>query len=167
MPAHMGKSRPEFWPAPSPVLHTRFRPTAAASVRRDSWPDQRAARPACRNRVHMARNPPRSAKSNAGDRKGVSENASRDALNGRIGLFGRAIRPGRSTTLGPETEIVWKIAFGCFSVTEGTPNGECRVIIRRRADRPAKTPALPGDQRVAASIRLIASITRFVASANR
>ena len=46
----------------------------------------------------MTRNPPRSAKSNAGDRKGVSENASRDALSGRIGLFGRAIRPARSTT---------------------------------------------------------------------
>ncbi len=76
----------------------------------------------------MTRNPPRSAKSNAGDRKGVFENASRDALNGRIGLFGRAIRPTRSTTRGPETEIAWNVAFGCFSVTEGKPNGECRMI---------------------------------------
>jgi hypothetical protein len=57
----------------------------------------------------------------------VSENASRDALNGRIGLFGRAIRPARSTTRGPETEIAWKAAFGCFSVTGGKPNGECRL----------------------------------------
>ena len=28
----------------------------------------------------------------------MSENASRDALSGRVGLFGRAIRPARSTT---------------------------------------------------------------------
>ncbi len=74
----------------------------------------------------MTRNPPRSAKSNAGDRKGVSENASRDALSGRIGLFGRAIRPARSTTRGSEAEIAWKVAFGCFSLTGGKPNGECR-----------------------------------------
>ena len=77
----------------------------------------------------MTRNPPRSAKSNAGDRKGVSENASRDALSGRIGLFGRAIRPARSTTRGSEAEIAWKVAFGCFSLTGGKPNGECRVNI--------------------------------------
>jgi hypothetical protein len=75
----------------------------------------------------MTRNPPKSAKSNAGDRKGVSENAPRDALNGRIGLFGRAIRSARSTTRGPETEIAWKAAFGCFSVTGYKPNGECRL----------------------------------------
>ena len=75
----------------------------------------------------MTRNPPRSAKSNAGDRKGVSENASRDALSGRIGLFGRAIRPARSTTRGSEAEIAWKVAFGCFSLTGGKPNGECRL----------------------------------------
>ena len=75
----------------------------------------------------MTRNPPRSAKSNAGDRKGVSENASRDALSGRIGLFGRAIRPARSTTRGSEAEIAWKAAFGCFSLTGGKPNGECRM----------------------------------------
>ena len=48
-------------------------------------------------------------------------------LNGRIGLFGRAIRPARSTTRGPETEIAWNVAFGCFSVTGGKPNGECRL----------------------------------------
>ena len=59
----------------------------------------------------------------------MSENASRDALNGRIGLFGRAIRPARSTTRGPETEIAWKIAFGCFSVMGGKPNGECRLML--------------------------------------
>ena len=76
----------------------------------------------------MTRNPPRSAKSNAGDRKGVSENASGDALSGRIGLFGRAIRPARSTTRGSEAEIAWKVAFGCFSLTGGKPNGECRFI---------------------------------------
>ena len=78
----------------------------------------------------MTRNPPRSAKSNAGDRKGVSENASRDALSGRIGLFGRAIRPARSTTRGSEAEIAWKVAFGCFSLTGGKPNGECRFNLR-------------------------------------
>ncbi len=110
--------------------------TAAASVRRDSRPDQRAARSACRNRVHMTRNPPRSAKSNAGDRKGVSENASRDALSGRIGLFGRAIRPARSTTRGSEAEIAWKVAFGCFSLTGGKPNGECRVSSPSAQNRP-------------------------------
>ena len=76
----------------------------------------------------MTRNPPRSAKSNAGDRKDVSENASRDALSGRIGLFGRAIRPARSTTRGSEAEIAWKVAFGCFSLTGGKPNGECRLL---------------------------------------
>ena len=76
----------------------------------------------------MTRNPPRSAKSNAGDRKGVSENASRDALSGRIGLFGRAIRPARSTTRGSEAEIAWNVAFGCFSLTGGKPNGECRIV---------------------------------------
>ena len=57
----------------------------------------------------------------------MSENASRDALSGRIGLFGRAIRPARSTTRGSEAEIAWKVAFGCFSLTGGKPNGECRV----------------------------------------
>ena len=61
----------------------------------------------------------------------MSENASRDALSGRIGLFGRAIRPARSTTRGSEAEIAWKVAFGCFSLTGGKPNGECRVIVRR------------------------------------
>ena len=89
----------------------------------------------------MTRNPPRSAKSNAGDRKGVSENASRDALSGRIGLFGRAIRPARSTTRGSEAEIAWKVAFGCFSLTGGKPNGECRLIytvtITPRSEREA------------------------------
>ena len=79
----------------------------------------------------MTRNPPRSAKSNAGDRKGVSENASRDALSGRIGLFGRAIRPARSTTRGSEAGIAWKVAFGCFSLTGGKPNGECRMKFLR------------------------------------
>ena len=59
----------------------------------------------------------------------MSENASRDALSGRIGLFGRAIRPARSTTRGSEAEIAWKVAFGCFSLTGGKPNGECRVNI--------------------------------------
>ena len=54
----------------------------------------------------MTRNPPRSAKSNAG----------------------RAIRPARSTTRGSEAEIAWKVAFGCFSLTGGKPNGECRLI---------------------------------------
>ena len=58
----------------------------------------------------------------------MSENASRDALSGRIGLFGRAIRPARSTTRGSEAEIAWKVAFGCFSLTGGKPNGECRLI---------------------------------------
>ena len=48
-------------------------------------------------------------------------------LNGRIGLFGRAIRRARSTTRGPETEIAWKVAFGCFSVSGGKLNGECRL----------------------------------------
>ena len=57
----------------------------------------------------------------------MSENASRDALSGRIGLFGRAIRPARSTTRGSEAEIAWKVAFGCFSLTGGKPNGECRL----------------------------------------
>ena len=57
----------------------------------------------------------------------MSENASRDALSGRIGLFGRAIRPARSTTRGSEAEIAWNVAFGCFSLTGGKPNGECRV----------------------------------------
>ncbi len=75
----------------------------------------------------MTRNPPRSAKFNAGDRKGVSENVSKDALNDRIRLFGRTIRPARSTTRGPEAEIAWNVAFGCFSVTGGKPNGECRI----------------------------------------
>ena len=57
----------------------------------------------------------------------MSENASGDALSGRIGLFGRAIRPARSTTRGSEAEIAWKVAFGCFSLTGGKPNGECRL----------------------------------------
>ena len=57
----------------------------------------------------------------------MSENASRDALSGRIGLFGRAIRPARSTTRGSEAEIAWNVAFGCFSLTGGKPNGECRL----------------------------------------
>ncbi len=48
------------------------------------------------------------------------------AASGRIGLFGRAIRPARSTTRGSEAEIAWKVAFGCFSLTGGKPNGECR-----------------------------------------
>ena len=48
-------------------------------------------------------------------------------LSGRIGLFGRAIRPARSTTRGSEAEIAWKAAFGCFSLTGGKPNGECRM----------------------------------------
>ena len=59
----------------------------------------------------------------------MSENASGDALSGRIGLFGRAIRPARSTTRGSEAEIAWKVAFGCFSLTGGKPNGECRFTI--------------------------------------
>ena len=59
----------------------------------------------------------------------MSENASGDALSGRIGLFGRAIRPARSTTRGSEAEIAWKVAFGCFSLTGGKPNGECRLSI--------------------------------------
>ena len=44
-----------------------------------------------------------------------------------IDMFGRAIRPARSTTRGSEAEIAWKVAFGCFSLTGGKPNGECRV----------------------------------------
>ena len=71
----------------------------------------------------------------------MSENASRDALSGRIGLFGRAIRPARSTTRGSEAEIAWKVAFGCFSLTGGKPNGECRLIytvtITPRSEREA------------------------------
>ena len=64
----------------------------------------------------------------------MSENASRDALSGRIGLFGRAIRPARSTTRGSEAEIAWKVAFGCFSLTGGKPNGECRLkVIAQRS----------------------------------
>ena len=60
----------------------------------------------------------------------MSENASRDALSGRIVLFGRAIRPARSTTRGSEAEIAWNVAFGCFSLTGGKPNGECRLKIK-------------------------------------
>ena len=36
--------------------------------------------------------------------------------------------PARSTTRGSEAEIAWKVAFGCFSLTGGKPNGECRLI---------------------------------------
>ena len=57
------------------------------------------------------------------------ERKSNGLLSGRIGLFGRAIRPARSTTRGSEAEIAWNVAFGCFSLTGGKPNGECRVML--------------------------------------
>ncbi len=70
---------------------------------------------------------PRSAASNAGDGKAVSENGRRGTANGRVGRFGRSLRPARSISRGPEAEIAWKVAFSGHTLTEGIPYGECRL----------------------------------------
>ncbi len=62
-----------------------------------------------------------------GDGRGVSGNAPRDTTNGRIVLFGRAMRPAGNATRGPEAEIAWKVAFRSRTLTGCKPHGECRL----------------------------------------
>ena len=84
----------------------------------------------------MTKTPSRSPKFNAGDGKGVSENAPRGTANGRINLLGRIMRLAHSIPRGPKTEIALKVAFGCFSVVEAAPNDGVDAPSRRHRNVP-------------------------------
>ena len=70
---------------------------------------------------------PRLATPNAGDGKTVSENGRRGTENGRVCLFGRAMRSARRIPRGSEADTAWNVAFRGCRFTGGKPNGECRL----------------------------------------
>jgi len=93
---------------------------------------------------------PRLATPNAGDGKTVSENGQRVIANGRIGLFGRAIRPARRIPRGSEADIAWKVTFQGRTLAGGKPNGECQVIADSIVSVIAAQPAMQRIRRIRA-----------------
>ena len=86
----------------------------------------RAARRDC---FRMSGTAPGSATRNAGDGKAVSENSRRGIENGRVGLYGRSLRPARRIPRGPESDIACEITFRGRRLTGSKPNGKCRLMI--------------------------------------
>jgi hypothetical protein len=79
--------------------------------------------------VHRAR----SARPNAGDRTGTFGQGRDHASDGPISLHGRATPPARGILREPRTKNAWRTAFSGSSLTEGTPNGECRLMKSKRS----------------------------------